>query len=157
MFVLVQSKLICYIDLTSISTYPVTTTLNPLTVTSPSTTLHPTTTVTPAKVTTTTTTTIGTITRVKYTVAISQIVQTKTASCVLPTKQSNPDPTCTITPSLVVAAALQTSASAKFRRVLDRRVPFDRAQRIKERKERLARLQKRAPGRVTALISVTRC
>lgn len=133
--------------MTSISTYPVTTTLLPSTITSPSATIHPTTTITPAAVTTTTTTTIGTITLVKYTVSIFQVVQTQTASCVLPTKPTKHDPTCTIRPSLVHAAALETASAAKFRRVLDRPVPLDRALRIRERKERLAKLQKRAPGK----------
>ncbi len=43
------------------------------------------------------------------------------------------------------AKALETGAKA--RHVKDRRVPFDRTQRIKERKERLALVQKRAPGK----------
>ena len=68
---------------------------------------------------------------------------TSTATCIIPTKQTSPDPPCTITPSLVTAAALETPASAKMRRV-----PVDRAQRIQERKERLGALRKRAPGRM---------
>ena len=70
---------------------------------------------------------------------------TSTATCVTPTKQKHPDPKCTITPTLVTAKALETGK--KVRHVKDRRVPFGRAQRIKERKERLGLVEKRAPGR----------
>lgn len=68
---------------------------------------------------------------------------TSTATCITPTKQTTPDPTCTITPSLATAAASETPASAKIRRV-----PVDRGQRIQERKEHLGVLQKRSPGRI---------
>ena len=133
--------------------YTSTVTLSPSVVTQPSVTFHPTITVIPAKVTSTTTGTLATVTAVNYSVEISQVISTKTATCVLPTKQPNPDPTCTITPSLVVAAALETNTSAKIRRVLDRHVPLDRAQRIKERNERLGHLQKRAPGKPLLLLN----
>lgn len=83
------------------------------------------------------------MTSVEYTISISQVVVMSTATCITPTKQTTPDPTCTITPSLATAAALETPAYAKIRRV-----PVDRAQRIQERKERLGVLQKRSPGRV---------
>lgn len=68
---------------------------------------------------------------------------TSTATCITPTKQKSPDPTCTITPTVVTAAAFETPASAKVRRA-----PVNRAQRIQERKERLGGLQKRAEGRI---------
>lgn len=133
--------------------YTSTVTLSPSTVTWPSVTFHPTITVTPAKVTSTMTKTLATVTSVKYSVEISQVITTKTATCVLPTKQPYPDPTCTITPSLVVAAALETNTSSKIRRVIDRHVPLDQAQRIKERNERLGHLQKRAPGKLLLLLN----
>lgn len=117
------------------------------TVTSPSVTKTPTLTITPKRVTTTRTKTMGTVKRTKWVVQPTLLVKTHTATCSVPKKQATPDPTCSITPTLMSAAALQTASSAKFRR-LDRRVPLDRAQRIAERKARLAErseLEKRAP------------
>ncbi|MCJ1426818.1 hypothetical protein MMC29_004721 [Sticta canariensis] len=146
--VTVQSTLIPILNSTSTNTYVSTTTLAPATVTQPSTTLHPSTTITPAKVTSTTTSTLGTITLVDFTVPISQVVVTSTATCITPTKQKSPDPTCTTGPCLAAAAPLETPASAKFRRLA-----IDRAQRIQERKERLGEMQKRSPD--SATITVT--
>ena len=77
---------------------------------------------------------------------INQVIVTKTATCVTPTKQNNPDAKCTITPSLVIAKAVETVAISSH--VRDRRVPLDKIQRMKERKERLGLVQKRAPGRL---------
>lgn len=134
------------LDVSSITTTTNTVTLTPSTITSASVTLSPTTTTTPKKVTVTTSSALATLPVTKYKLSVVQTTKTKTATCSIPAKQSNPDPTCKITPTLVSAAALSTGSSAKFRRVLDRRVPVDREQRIKERKQRLAKLQKRAPG-----------
>ncbi|KAL2350175.1 hypothetical protein BJ546DRAFT_1069477 [Cryomyces antarcticus] len=148
------------VNVTSTTTQTDTTVLAPVTITSPSKTLKPTTTVTPSRVTNTKTVIIGTITSHKYTLSILQATKTKTATCKTPTQQPTPDPTCKITPTLVKAAALETTtaASAKFRRVVDRRVPADRVQRIAERKARLAAaraLEKRAPDVATTTVTDT--
>lgn len=91
------------------------------------------------------------------------VTSTKTASCTLPPSQKNPDPTCTITPTLVTAAALSTGASAsatgaaKARRNLyDRAVPLDREARVAERKARREasnKLQRRAPDAATTTVT----
>lgn len=113
----------------------------------------PTTTVTPHKTTTTLTKTMATVKKTKYTVSPLVITKTHTATCSVPPKQPHADPTCTITPTLVSAAALSTSA-AKLR--YDRRVPADRAQRIAERKARLeaaAPLRKRSPDQASVTVT----
>ena len=128
------------------------------TVTSPAVTLSPTITITPKRVTVKETQTVATISKTKYVVQPSVVTRTKTASCHVPRRQQHPDPKCRITPTLVSAAALQTSqAKGRFRRVKDRSVPADRAQRIAERKARLARgeLQKRAPDNATVTVTDT--
>ena len=121
-----------------------TTTLSPSTITTPSV-FRPTTTSTPKPVKTTVTITQATVTRTTWSLDIDQVIVTSTATCVTPTKQTKPDPKCTITPTLVSAKALETGKKVRY--IKDRRVPLDKTQRIKERKERLGLMQKRAPGR----------
>lgn len=118
----------------------------------------PTVTVTPAKVTMTKTITLETIKKTKYSVVPTLTHVTHTQSCSIPPLQPTADPTCSITPTLVTAAALSTDAAkAKFRRVPDASaVPMDRAQRIAERKARLAGgLEKRGLDVATTTITDT--
>lgn len=113
----------------------------------------PTTTVTPKKTTVTVTKTMGTVRKTKYTATVDLITKIHTATCSIPPVQPTRDPTCSITPTLVTAAALSTSGS-KLR--FDRRVPLDRAERIAERKARLdaaAPLKKRAPDSATVTVT----
>ncbi|KAL9065001.1 MAG: hypothetical protein Q9157_007631 [Trypethelium eluteriae] len=133
------------VNVTSTTTDTTTTTLAPSTVTQPSTTVKPTTTVTPAAVTSTKTITLLTLHPTKWTLSIAKATATKTASCKAPIKPQTADPTATITPTLITAAALQSSspsASAavaiKRRSRVDRRVPLDAEQRISERKAKIA-------------------
>ncbi|KAL8821165.1 MAG: hypothetical protein Q9191_007365 [Dirinaria sp. TL-2023a] len=137
------------VNVTSTSTTTSTTVLPPSTVTSPSTTLHPTVTSTPPPVTVTKTVTLITLTITKPTLSVKKVTSTSTATCVTPAKQTSPDPTATITPTAITAAALQTPASgAKFRRV-----PVDREQRLKQRAERM--VNKRAPDAPTITVTDT--
>ncbi|KAK5739199.1 hypothetical protein LTR17_005500 [Elasticomyces elasticus] len=112
-------------------------------VTSPAKTIKPTTTLVPRRVTTTRTITMGTISKTKYIAIPTIITKTKTMTCSIPHRQPWADPTCTITPTLISAAALSTDAAATTsaqarRRDNARRVPFEREVRIAERKARLA-------------------
>jgi len=134
------------------------------TVTDAAHTKHPTTTVTPQKVVVQTTQTLATIYEVAYTVVPVVNVHTYTASCHVPKRQQHPDPKCTITPTLVSAAALSTSSANKkhkkvrggSRRIIDREVSLDREQRIAERKARLgAGLEKRSPDNATVTVTDT--
>lgn len=113
-------------------------------------------TVTPARVTTTLTKIIGTISKTARVVVPTLSTFTHTASCTT-SKQSTPDPICTITPTLVTAAALQTAAAkAKFRRVPDAMAIADRDTRIAERKARMAEkraLIKRSPDSATVTVT----
>lgn len=132
-----------FLDTTSTSTFTSTTVLLPATVTSPSTTVHPTVTVTPNPVTTTKTVTLLTLTIFEPTLSIEKLTSTVTATCNTPTKQQSPDPTATITPTVITAAAFESAAAgAKFRH---RRVPVAHGQGLQERAERP--IQKRAPGK----------
>lgn len=116
-------------------------------------------TITPSKVTATVTKTGTTVLKTGVVQTISVVTVVKTASCTVPSKASTVDPTCTITPTLVTAAALETAttAAARFRRMPEARaVPLNRDERIAERKARLAEkraLNKRAPD--SATITVT--
>lgn len=100
---------------------------------------------------------MGTVKKTAYTVVPTIITKTHTQTCSIPARQPWQDPWCNFTPTLVHAAALETSASATSsvaatttdsgssasrRRRADnvRRVPADRAQRVAERKARLASL-----------------
>jgi len=142
----------------------------------PSTTFAPTKTIVPPKVTIITDRTVATVTKTKYSVVPTVVTRTKTASCLVPRRQQHPDPTCTITPTLVSAAALSTSPAQQAKgwgnfdnnnrfnngrfnrghRNLDRAVPLDREQRIAERKARLARgLEKRSPDNATVTVTDT--
>ncbi|KAK4893905.1 hypothetical protein LTR27_007711 [Elasticomyces elasticus] len=112
-------------------------------VTSPAKTIKPTTTLVPRRVTTTRTITMGTISKTKYIAIPTIITKTKTMTCSIPHRQPWADPTCTITPTLVSAAALSTDSAATTsaparRRDNARRVPSEREVRIAERKARLA-------------------
>ncbi|KAK4958862.1 hypothetical protein LTR10_003659 [Elasticomyces elasticus] len=112
-------------------------------VTSPAKTIKPTTTLFPRRVTTTRTITMGTISKTKYIAIPTIITKTKTMTCSVPHRQPWADPTCTITPTLVSAAALSTdgagtTSSPARRRDNARRVPSEREIRIAERKARLA-------------------
>ncbi|KAK3638306.1 hypothetical protein LTR56_013135 [Elasticomyces elasticus] len=112
-------------------------------VTSPAKTIKPTTTLFPRRVTTTRTITMGTISKTKYIAIPTIITKTKTMTCSVPHRQPWADPTCTITPTLVSAAALSTDGAATTssparRRDNARRVPSEREIRIAERKARLA-------------------
>jgi len=120
-------------------------------------TYKPTITTTPQKVTVTTTKVQGTVKETAYTVEPRLITKIHTASCKVPRKQQHPDPTCSITPTLVKAAALET-ASPTAMRFMDRSVPLAREQRIAERKARLAEarvLEKRAPDNATVTVTDT--
>ncbi|PSN60895.1 hypothetical protein BS50DRAFT_639589 [Corynespora cassiicola Philippines] len=120
---------------TSTSTDTSTTVLEPSTVTSPSTTVTRTKTVTPARVTTTTTKALLTLKFTAYTINISQVTKTKTATCKTPFRQNRADPTATIMPTVGPAA---TIIGAKFRRQVE-----DQKKRFVE--ARAARLTARAP------------
>ncbi|GAB7340216.1 hypothetical protein MBLNU457_6682t1 [Dothideomycetes sp. NU457] len=130
------------------------------TVTDAAHTKHPTTTVTPHKVVVKTTKTMATIKETAYLVVPVIKEHIHTATCRLPKRQQHPDPKCSITPTLISAAALSTSSSnkkaKKFRggkRVVDREVSLDREQRIAERKARL--LHKRSPDNATVTVTDT--
>ena len=146
------------VNSTTLVTDLVSTTVN-ATVTSPSATMKPTTTVTPKKVTVSSTKTMATVSKIHYTVVPKVIVQTHTASCHVPMRQQHPDPKCTFTPTLIKAAALETSASkAHARDVAGRSVPLDREVRIAERKAALAEravLEKRSPDNATTTVTDT--
>ncbi|KAL9097159.1 MAG: hypothetical protein Q9165_000586 [Trypethelium subeluteriae] len=157
------------VNVTSTTTDTATTTLAPSTVTQPSTTVKPTTTVTPAAVTSTKTITLLTLHPTKWTLSIVKATATKTASCKTPIRAQTADPTATITPTLITAAALQSSsasanvaAAIKRRGRVDRRVPLDAEQRIAERKAKIAArgarfagIEKRAPDLATTTITDT--
>lgn len=127
-------------------------------------------TITPAKSTVVTTKT-ATLKKTAYTAVPILTTKTITATCSIPTTQKYPDPTCTITPTLITAAALSTddsasstaaatpsaSAAVKIRRGLfDRSVPLEREARIAERKARREaanKLQRRAPDVATTTLT----
>ncbi|KAK5116862.1 hypothetical protein LTR85_009122 [Meristemomyces frigidus] len=129
------------------------------TVTSAKTTVKPTTTVTPHQVTSTKTVTMGTVRKTKYTAVPTLVTKTVVQTCSIPPTQRWPDPFCTITPTLVSAAALSTASaeatSAGRRRDNMRRVPADRAARIAERKARLAAARKEKRGLDVATTTLT--
>ncbi|KAM0716460.1 hypothetical protein Q7P37_007905 [Cladosporium fusiforme] len=135
-------------------------------VTSPSLTRTKTITSTPKRVTTTKTKIVGTITKHKYKVEPTVITKTKTKTCSLPRRQPHRDPWCTITPTLVHAAALETptastsskKSGAHRREDIVRRIPADLAERLAERKARLQEaevLEKRGLDNATATITET--
>ncbi|THX89918.1 hypothetical protein D6D05_00897 [Aureobasidium pullulans] len=157
---------------TETSTIISTTTLPAVTTTVASVTKSPTVTITPAKSTVVTTKT-ATLKKTAYTAVPILTTKTITATCSIPTTQKYPDPTCTITPTLITAAALSTddsasstaaatpsaSAAVKIRRGLfDRSVPLEREARIAERKARREaanKLQRRAPDVATTTLTET--
>ncbi|KAH0292975.1 hypothetical protein KCU71_g15085, partial [Aureobasidium melanogenum] len=142
----------------------------------------PTVTITPP-ISTVMVTKTATLRKTAYTVVPFVSTITKTAHCSMPPSQRWPDPTCTITPTLVTAAALSTDASTisatasssssaaassspaastsaaaqKVRRGLfDRAVPLDRAARVAERKARREasqKLHRRAPDSATTTVT----
>lgn len=137
----------------------------------------PTVTITPP-ISTVVVTKTATLRKTAYTVVPVVVTTTKTAFCSMPPSQRWPDPTCTITPTLVTAAALSTDSShsstkatsspaatsaaatpvaQKVRRGLfDRAVPLDRAARIAERKARREasqKLHRRAPDSATTTVT----
>ncbi|KAF2001989.1 hypothetical protein P154DRAFT_463582, partial [Amniculicola lignicola CBS 123094] len=120
---------------TTTTTDTSTTEVKASTVTTPSITITPTTTVTPARVTTTTTKALLTLKFTAYSLDISQVTKTKTASCRTPTRPSKHDPTCKIKPTVGPAA---TVLSSKFRR----EIAIDKAALIKRRN---AKIYERAP------------
>ncbi|KAL1297196.1 hypothetical protein AAFC00_004766 [Neodothiora populina] len=146
------------LNVTSTDTQTFTTT-STVTTTVPSKTYSPTVTSTPSKVTTTITKTVGTVKKTARVVIPSIVTKSRTATCSIPARQTFPDPTCTITPTLVTAAALQTDAAkAKFRRVPDAIAILDRDTRIAERKARLAErraIAKRTPDAATVTVTDT--
>ncbi|KAI9664628.1 MAG: hypothetical protein M1821_006074 [Bathelium mastoideum] len=149
------------VNVTSTTTNTVTTTLAPSTVTKPSTTVNPTTTITPAAVTSTKTVTLLTLHPTKYTVSVDLTTVTKTASCKTGVRASTTDPTATITPTIVTAAALSTGG-VKPRGRFDRRVPTNAEERIAQRKAKiaarragLAGLVKRSPDQATVTVTDT--
>jgi hypothetical protein len=131
----------------------------------------PTVTITPA-VSTVIVTKTATLKKTAYTVIPVPTTKTRTAACSMPPSQRWPDPTCTITPTLVTAAALSTdstdsatatsasvtSAAPARRGLFDRAVPLDRAARVAERKARREannKLHRRAPDSATTTMTQT--
>jgi hypothetical protein len=108
---------------------------------------------TPKKVTTTKTQILGTITKHAYTVVPTVVTKTKTLTCSIPKRQPYHDPWARIIPTLVQAAALETSSSttttatatasgARRRRDAKRNVAADnRAEFLAAREARLADAQ----------------
>ncbi|KAG9957957.1 hypothetical protein KCU61_g8755, partial [Aureobasidium melanogenum] len=142
-------------------------TLQASTTTVASVTKSPTVTITPP-ISTVMVTKTATLRKTAYTVVPFVSTITKTAQCSMPPSQRWPDPKCTITPTLVTAAALSTDASTtsaastsaaaqKVRRGLfDRAVPLDRAARVAERKARREasqKLHRRAPDSATTTVT----
>ncbi|KAG9588769.1 hypothetical protein KCU86_g10178, partial [Aureobasidium melanogenum] len=143
-------------------------TLQASTTTVASVTKSPTVTITPP-ISTVMVTKTATLRKTAYTVVPFVSTITKTAHCSMPPSQRWPDPKCTITPTLVTAAALSTDASTtsaaastsaaaqKVRRGLfDRAVPLDRAARVAERKARREasqKLHRRAPDSATTTVT----
>ncbi|KAH0343307.1 hypothetical protein KCU83_g8926, partial [Aureobasidium melanogenum] len=143
-------------------------TLQASTTTVASVTKSPTVTITPP-ISTVMVTKTATLGKTAYTVVPFVSTITKTAHCSMPPSQRWPDPKCTITPTLVTAAALSTDASTtsaaastsaaaqKVRRGLfDRAVPLDRAARVAERKARREasqKLHRRAPDSATTTVT----
>ncbi|CAF9940084.1 MAG: hypothetical protein HETSPECPRED_002159 [Heterodermia speciosa] len=135
------------INATSTSTFTSTTVLPPVFVTSPSATLKPTVTVTPLPVTTTKTLTLVTLTKYEPTLSVTTSTSVVTATCITPTKQESPDPTATISPTAIVAAAFEAAPTgAKFRRNVDRKAALEKERGLRERAEHF--VHKRAPGKV---------
>ena len=100
--------------------------------------------------------TAATVTVEEEMVDIVKSTVTHTASCNQPRRPSRNDPTCSFTPTLVTAAALEPTANSF--RLRDRHVPADREERIRERNERLRKLhplEKRAPDVETTTITET--
>ncbi|KAG9694475.1 hypothetical protein KCU95_g5619, partial [Aureobasidium melanogenum] len=152
---------------TSTSTIVSIYTLPASTTTVASVTKSPTVTVTPP-ISTVEVTKTATLRKTAYTVVPFVSTITKTAHCSMPPSQRWPDPKCTITPTLVTAAALSTDASTtsasasatpKVRRGLfDRAVPLEREARLAERKARRETRQKmnlhrRAPDSATTTVT----
>jgi len=100
----------------------------------------------------------GTITIIKWKFAVVPDIQTKTAICHAPSRPNNGDPTAAITPTLVNGAAPSTNTAKMNGTRPHRHIVFDRARRIRDRKERLAhfnKLNKRAPELATVTITDT--
>ncbi|KAF1977464.1 hypothetical protein BU23DRAFT_596376 [Bimuria novae-zelandiae CBS 107.79] len=108
------------------------------TVSIPSATVTPTTTVTPRTVTSTSTKALLTINVPTYTIDVTQITVTKTATCKLPTRPAKYDGRAVIMPTVGPVADLIESIGLDFRRELARE------RFLQERAERLA-LVERAP------------
>lgn len=133
-----------------------TTVLEQSTVTEPSTTIQQTVTITPTPEVNVKVITAATVIVKEEVADIVKSTVTHTASCDQPRRPSRNDPTCSFTPTLVTAAALEPTASSL--RLRDRSVPIDREERIRERKERLRKfhpLEKRAPDVETTTITET--
>lgn len=124
--------------------------------------------ITPKRVTTTKTKTVGTITKTKFKVEPTVITKTKTKTCSVPRRQPTRDPWCTITPTLVHAAALETSSTpiatsssksgSHRRQDAVHKLPLDIEQRLAERRARLAEapvLEKRGLDNATATLTET--
>lgn len=100
----------------------------------------------------------GTITIIKWEFAVVPDIQTKTAVCHVPIKPESGDPTAAMLPTLVNAAALPTSNAKVNGKRPHRHIAFDRARRIRDRKDRLAhmnKLKKRSPELATITITDT--
>ena len=144
------------------------TTLPVQTVTVPSTTIAPIRTVTPSRVTSTVIKTLWTIHRTVPTVVIQKQIKYVTASCSVPPRQSTPDITCQITPTILRAKALQTPVANK--RALPGRLAMrqvdpedlnDIPKFLADRRARLAAagknaLVKRAPDLATMTVTDTK-
>ncbi|KAK7613947.1 hypothetical protein JOL62DRAFT_636351 [Phyllosticta paracitricarpa] len=144
------------INSTTTSTSLVSKTLAASTVVAPSTTVQKTVTITPKEVVVTKTTALLTLTIPSMSLSVSKAVVTQTATCILPTKPSIPDPFARIWPNfptaksiMSAASAAATPTSAKFRFVKGRGLVHDDLPKwLEERETRLAaahELDKRAP------------
>ncbi|KAL1652237.1 hypothetical protein SLS58_000364 [Diplodia intermedia] len=96
----------------STTTVTTTTTLSRLTTTVPSITLQKTSTITPRPVTSTKTIILNTITIPKFSVSVTKVVKTMTASCHLPSRQPTPDPSNKIWPKMAAAQSIVESAAS---------------------------------------------
>ena len=136
------------------------TTLQPKTTTAPSTTISPTTTVTPHPATVQVTKTLLVLQIPKWAPKVVKTTLSRTASCIYPTRQSFPDPEAKTIPTGVKIPGLPTPTSARLHRRALRRIQLseDSAQRIRDRKNRIAslraaRIRKRAPDDKTVTVT----
>lgn len=166
------------INTTTTTAITTATTLPPVTTTVPKITLQRTKTITPNPVWTTKSINLATITIPKFSVTVTKIVKTATASCHLPHRQPTPDPFLHMWPSIPKVQSIVISAasaagvpvptetalagSAKFRYVRDPIASLEqnREKWLQERSERLAAaapVVRRAPDQsvVTSTVQET--